>query len=120
MFSLTSFWPYLNYKNVIGRLNDLELLDKSSILDVTLPEALNSAIELSKKNNPNLIIAKLKYSMLQIQCQVYSDQLVIGRTHNIVDWFRMVYTQLGTAPTWIVLCVLHDWHTLLWIYTGVS
>ena len=26
-----------------------------------MPEALNSAIELSKKNNPNLIIAKLEY-----------------------------------------------------------
>ena len=51
----------LNYENVTGKLNDPELLDKSSILDVTLPEALNSAIELSKKNNPNLIIAKLEY-----------------------------------------------------------
>ena len=51
----------LNYENVIGNLNDPELLDKSSILEVTLPEELNSVIQISKKNNPDLIIAQLEY-----------------------------------------------------------
>ena len=51
----------LNYENVIGKLNDPELLDKNSIKKVTLPEQLNSAIEISIKNNPDLIIAKLEY-----------------------------------------------------------
>ena len=51
----------LNYENVIGKLNDPELLDKLSIIRPILPEELNSAIEISKKNNPNLIIAKLEY-----------------------------------------------------------
>ena len=51
----------LNYENVIGKINDPELLDKSSILKVSLPNGLNSAIELSKKNNPDLIIAQLEY-----------------------------------------------------------
>ena len=51
----------LNYENVIGKLNDLELLDKNSITLIELPDALNSAIEISKKNNPNLIIAQLEY-----------------------------------------------------------
>ena len=37
------------------------MLDKSSIIEVTLPNELNSAIEISKKNNPNLIIAQLEY-----------------------------------------------------------
>ncbi len=51
----------LNYENVIGKLNDPELLDKSSIIEITLPNELNSAIEISKKNNPDLIIAQLEY-----------------------------------------------------------
>ena len=51
----------LNYENVIGKLNDPELLDKSSIIELSLPDELNSAIEISKKNNPDLIIAQLEY-----------------------------------------------------------
>ena len=51
----------LNYENVIGKLSDPELLDKSSITEVTLPNELNSAIEISKKSNPDLIIAQLEY-----------------------------------------------------------
>ena len=51
----------LNYENVIGKLNDAELLDQSSIIKVRLPIELNSAIELSKKNNPDLLIAQLEY-----------------------------------------------------------
>ena len=51
----------LNYENVIGKLNDPELLDKSSITIIDLPESLNSAIEISKINNPDLIIAQLEY-----------------------------------------------------------
>ena len=51
----------LNYENVIGKLNDPELLDKSSIIELSLPNELNSAIKISKKNNPDLIIAQLEY-----------------------------------------------------------
>ena len=55
----------LNYENIIGKLNDPELLDKSSIIKPILPEKLNSAIEISKKNNPDLIIAQLEYNQSQ-------------------------------------------------------
>lgn len=51
----------LNYENIIGSINDVQSLDKSSIINYELPDNLNSAIELSKKNNPDLIIAKLEY-----------------------------------------------------------
>ena len=51
----------LNYENVIGTINDAESLDKSSILILNLPDELNSAIEISKKGNPDLIIAQLEY-----------------------------------------------------------
>ena len=51
----------LNYENVIGNLSNIENLDKSSILIVDLPKQLSEAIEISKKRNPELIIAKLEY-----------------------------------------------------------
>ena len=51
----------LNYENVIGQLNNIENLDKNSINDLELPNQLIEAIDISKKNNPDLIIAKLEY-----------------------------------------------------------
>ena len=51
----------LNYENIIGKLNDPELLEKASIFEARLPIELNRALELSKKNNPDLIIAKLEH-----------------------------------------------------------
>ena len=51
----------LNYENVIGNLSNIENLDKSSILIVDLPKQFSEAIEISKKRNPELIIAKLEY-----------------------------------------------------------
>ena len=51
----------LNYENIIGSLNDPKSLNKKTIKEYSLPNNLNSAIELSKKNNPDLIIAKLEY-----------------------------------------------------------
>ena len=51
----------LNYENIIGSLADARSLDKKSIKEYPLPDNLNSAIELSKKNNPDLIIAKLEH-----------------------------------------------------------
>ena len=51
----------LNYENVIGQLNDIESLEKKSIDNLNLPNQLSDAIEISKKNNPDLIIAKLEY-----------------------------------------------------------
>ena len=51
----------LNYENIIGQVNDIESLDKNSINNLNLPNQLSDAIEISKKNNPDLIIAKLEY-----------------------------------------------------------
>ena len=51
----------LNYENVIGKISNPELLDKNSIFEVRLPIGLNSALELSERNNPDLIISKLEY-----------------------------------------------------------
>ncbi len=51
----------LNYENIIGPLSNSKSLVKNSTLNFVMPENLNSAIELSKKNNPDLSIAKLEY-----------------------------------------------------------
>ena len=51
----------LNYENIIGELNDIDSLNKSSINNLSLPNNLADAIEISKKNNPDLIIAQLEY-----------------------------------------------------------
>ena len=51
----------LNYENIIGNLNDPKSLDKKTINEYSLPESLSLAVELSKKNNPDLIIAQLEY-----------------------------------------------------------
>jgi len=51
----------LNYENIIGPLSNSKSLVKNSTLNFIMPENLNSAIELSKKNNPDLTIAKLEY-----------------------------------------------------------
>tara|TARA_B100002019_G_scaffold216470_1_gene189085 strand:+ start:62 stop:1357 length:1296 start_codon:yes stop_codon:yes gene_type:complete len=51
----------LNYENVIGQLFSVENLDKSSINEPVLPTQLSDAIDISKKNNPDLIIAQLEF-----------------------------------------------------------
>ena len=51
----------LDYENIIGVLNNINDLDKSTINDLELPTQLNEAIKISEKRNPDLIIAKLEY-----------------------------------------------------------
>ena len=51
----------LNYENIIGPLSNSNSLVKNSTINFVIPENLNSAIELSKKNNPDLTIAKLEH-----------------------------------------------------------
>ncbi|MDA9687708.1 TolC family outer membrane protein [Candidatus Pelagibacter sp.] len=51
----------LNYENVIGPILSFESLDKNSKINLTIPNDLNNAIEISKKKNPDLNIAKLEY-----------------------------------------------------------
>ena len=51
----------LIYEKIIGPINDISTLDKKLDLDFKIPKDLNKAIEISKKNNPNLIISKLEF-----------------------------------------------------------
>jgi len=51
----------LFYEKIIGPIVNMDDLNKKSDLNFIIPENLNKAIETSKKNNPELIIAKLDY-----------------------------------------------------------
>ena len=55
----------LNYENVIGPIQDTFALNKNSDLNLKIPMTLENAINLSKTNNPELIIAKLEYEQSQ-------------------------------------------------------
>ena len=49
----------LNYENIIGKISDPNQLQKNSNAIVGIPATLNEAINLSKQNNPDILIAKL-------------------------------------------------------------
>ena len=49
----------LNYENIIGKISDPNQLKKNSNAIVSIPNTLNEAINLSKQNNPDILIAKL-------------------------------------------------------------
>ena len=51
----------LNYENVIGPISNIDYLEKNFNINFILPNNLSSAINISKKNNPELNIAKLEY-----------------------------------------------------------
>ena len=51
----------LNYENVIGLISNIDYLEKNFNINFVLPNNLSSAINISKKNNPELNIAKLEY-----------------------------------------------------------
>ena len=51
----------LIYEEVVGPIVDSNSLDKNSNIDFETPVNLNKAIEISKNNNPEVLIAKLEY-----------------------------------------------------------
>ena len=51
----------LQYEKIIGPITDVNNLNKKPDFNFKIPSSLNDAIETSKNNNPDLIIAKLDY-----------------------------------------------------------
>ena len=49
----------LNYENIIGKISDPNQLQKNTNAIVSLPSTLDEALNLSKQNNPDILIAKL-------------------------------------------------------------
>ena len=99
----------LNYENIIGLLNDPESLDKKSIKGYPLPDNLNTAIGLSKKNNPDLIIAKLEYEQAQKDKTIAKSDLAptanLSLERSYTDDFSTTYDErekdtLKATITW--------------------
>ena len=65
----------LNYENIIGPLSNPNLLEKNSTTNFIMPQNLNSAIELSKKNNPDLNIALLEYEQSEKDTTIAKSDL---------------------------------------------
>jgi outer membrane protein len=51
----------LEYEKIIGPISDIDSLSKKLDFDLKIPESLDNAIEISKINSPDLIIARLDY-----------------------------------------------------------
>ena len=55
----------LTYENMIGKIQDPNLLQKKSNAIVNIPKSLKDAINISKRKNPNILIAKLELSQTE-------------------------------------------------------
>ena len=65
----------LVYEKIIGPIKDINTLDKQSDLNFEIPGNLNRAIEISKINNPNLIISKLEYRQSEKDVKIARSDL---------------------------------------------
>ena len=65
----------LNYENVIGPIQDTFALNKNSDLNLKIPMTLENAINLSKINNPELVIAKLEYEQSEQDVKISQSDL---------------------------------------------
>ena len=78
----------LNYENVIGPIENLDNLKKISSSLAKIPESLNSSVDLSKTNNPDLIIAKIEFEQSEKDVQIAKSDLTptaslsFERTHS--------------------------------------
>jgi outer membrane protein len=65
----------LNYENVIGLITDINSLNNSFEINLMLPNSLSDAIDISKKYNPELIIAKLEYEQSEKDTSISRSDL---------------------------------------------
>ena len=99
----------LNYENIIGPLGNAQSLDKSSIMSYQIPGSLNSAIEQSKKSNPDLIIAEMEYEQSKEDTSIARSELVptakLSLEKSYSDDFSATYDErdketLKATVTW--------------------
>ena len=65
----------LNYENIIGKILNSKNLKKTSKSIVSIPQSLNSAIDLSKQNNPDITIAKLELEQSEKDIEIAESDL---------------------------------------------
>ena len=65
----------LNYENIIGKISNSKNLKKTSKSIVSIPQSLNSAIDLSKQNNLDITIAKLELEQSEKDIEIAESDL---------------------------------------------
>ena len=65
----------LTYEKIIGPISDINTLNRNLNLNFEIPNSLNKAIEISKKNNPDLTIARLEYEQADKDISIARSQL---------------------------------------------
>ena len=65
----------LNYENIIGKISDPNKLQKNTNSIVSLPSTLDEALNLSKQNNPDILIAKLDLEKSEKELEISESDL---------------------------------------------
>ena len=73
----------LNYENVIGKISNNENLQKPLEIILEIPKSLAEAIELSKKNNPNIKIAKFELEQSKKDLKIAKSDLAPTATLSL-------------------------------------
>ena len=73
----------LNYENVIGKINNVDNLNKTLNPISPLPKSLSEAIEISNNNNPDIIIAKIEYEQSEKDIKISKADLAPTATLSI-------------------------------------
>ena len=73
----------LTYENVIGKISDVNQLEKSLNSIVAVPNSLNEAINLSKKNNPDIQIAKFSLTQSEKDLSISKSDLAPTATLSL-------------------------------------
>tara|TARA_B100000579_G_scaffold13647_1_gene9854 strand:+ start:645 stop:1940 length:1296 start_codon:yes stop_codon:yes gene_type:complete len=73
----------LNYENIIGGTVDIDNLKKSLEVIATVPQSLESAIDLSKTNNPDIKIAKYELDQTEKDIEIAKSDLSPSATLSL-------------------------------------
>ena len=73
----------LNYENVIGKINNVDNLNKTLNPISPLPKSLSEAIEISNNNNPDIIIARIEYEQSEKDIKISKSDLAPTATLSI-------------------------------------
>ena len=65
----------LLYENLIGKISDINSLIKSLDAVVQLPQNLKEAIQISKKNNPDILISKFELEQAEMDVRIAKSDL---------------------------------------------
>ena len=73
----------LNYENVIGKINNVDNLNKTLNPISPLPKSLSEAIEISNNNNPDIIIARIEYEQSEKDIKISKADLAPTATLSV-------------------------------------